>query len=532
MWEMIFPDVGLGFDVSWMISALQAVTLVAVTDGSYNRQQNPRVCAVGWVIMDITTGSQLAGSFSEYSSSASSYRGELLGLCAINILLLALSNTGNITTRPPITIWYDNKGAINRASDNRRIKSGRPCADILRILRTIRLMLPLSTTFCHVKSHMDNELSWEQLSLEQQLNCTCDALAKTAASRAIDAHRETRPPPTDMLPLESVALFINQHRITSDPTNCLRYLLGKTAAKHFLTLEQGWSDDVFESVGWDWLHQVLLSKPVMFRLWLSKQHSNFCATGLHMKRCRLSDDDRCPSCWSCKERARHLCTCPSESRTKLFQDNVADLESWLALNNNTDLELAGSLSPELHEAALNQDTIGWRNMMEGRVSRLFHGIQCVHLSRSHSRINGDDWMKGLINRLIHISHLQWLFRNFTLHDTQCGYKRFKNKIEVQLWISDLSHTDLERIPDHSRFLLEIDTEALKTGDYESQDYWVTVMEAAHRARPNAIINTTASRPALSTFGTFTVRETICREIGEMFGNSTGTGLKKHSYRPH
>jgi hypothetical protein len=72
--------------------------------------------------------------------------------------------------------------------------------------------------------------------------------------------------------------------------------------------------------------------------------------------------------------------------------------------------------------------------MEGRVSRLFYGIQCLHLANTHSRINGDDWMRGLINRLIHISHSLWLFRNFTLHDTQYGYKQLKDKAMVQLQI--------------------------------------------------------------------------------------------------
>ena len=274
----------------------------------------------------------------------------------------------------------------------------------------------------------------------------------------------------------------------------------------------------------------------MFRLWLSKQHSNFCATGLQMKRCKLSDDDRCPSCWSRRERARHLCECPSDSRTQLFLDNVADLEGWLTLNNNTDSELAywlikyihgrgklkfaelGSFSHNLKVAAVSQDGIGWRNLMEGRISKEFYAIQCLHLSNSTSRINGDDWMKGLITRLIHISHSQWLFRNFTLHDTQCGYKRLKDKEAVQLQITELSQTDPERIPENSRFLLEIDTEILKTSDYGTQVYWVTAMEAAWRARTSALLNTTATRPALTTFGTFKVRETIRREIGEMFGN--------------
>ena len=545
MWEMIFPDVGLGFDVTWMISALRAGTLVGVTDGSYNRQKHPHVCAAGWIIMDITTGSRLAGSFSEYSMSASSYRGELLGLCAINVILLALSITGNISNRPPITVWCDNKGAINRASDSsRRIKCGRPCSDILRTLRSIRSELPLEATYRHVKSHMDDTLSWEQLTLEQQLNCDCDALAKASVTRALEKALDTGLEHAGLLPKEAVGLFVQQHKITSDPTNSLRYLLSKGEARRFLTADQGWTADQFDSVGWDWLHQVLASKPVMFRLWLSKQHSNFCATGLQMRRCKLSDDDRCPSCWSRRERARHLCECPSESRTQLFLDNVAELEGWLTLNNNTDSELAywlikyihgrgklkfaelGSFSHNLEVAAISQDRIGWRNMMEGRVSKEFYAIQRLHLSNSNLRINGEDWMKGLITRLIHISHSQWLFRNFTLHDTQCGYKRLKDKEAAQLQIAELSQTDPERIPEHSRFLLEIDTEILKTSDYETQVYWVTAMEAARRARASALLNlyTTATRPALTTFGAFTVRETIRREIGEMFGSRGLSGV--------
>ena len=236
---------------------------------------------------------------------------------------------------------------------------------------------------------MDDKLGWEQLSLEQQLNCNCDTLAKAAVSRAIDTLRDKRRLSTDLLPMESVGLFVNEQKITSDPTNSLRYLLGKLKARHFLMEEQGWTSEQFDSVGWDWLHQVLAKKPIMFRLWLSKQHSNFCATGVQMKRCKFSDDDRCPSCWTRKERAKHLCTCPSDSRTKLFLDNVAELESWLSLNNNTDPELAywlikyilgrgslafaelGNLTPDLQLAAANQDVIGWRNMMEGRISRHF-----------------------------------------------------------------------------------------------------------------------------------------------------------------
>ena len=247
--------------------------------------------------MDTTTGDRLAGSFSEHSPTAGSYRAELLGLCAINVLLLALSKAGNISSCPSITIWCDNKGAVSRASENsRRIQSGRSCADILRVLRTLRMELPVPVTFIHVHSHMDDKLSWEQLSLEQQLNCQCDTLAKDSVSRYILNQTSNVTRNQRLLPKEAAGIFVQGTKLTSDPTTALRYLLGKHAAKQFLCSEQGWTAEQFDEVGWDWLHMVLATKPIMFRIWLCKQHSNFCATGKNMVRCNQSDDDRCPNC--------------------------------------------------------------------------------------------------------------------------------------------------------------------------------------------------------------------------------------------
>ena len=535
MWEMIYPDCKDGFDVQWLLQTLRADNLVGVTDGSYDRNRDTYVCGAGWILMDATTGQRLAGSFSEYSSSAGSYRGELLGLCAINVILLALTKSGGITNRHRVRIWCDNKGAINRATNGgRRIRSGLSCADILRVLRTVRLDLPLDISYCHVKAHMDDYMEWGELTLENQLNCQCDFLAKAAVTRAIDSHLGHRPPPMRRLPKEATAIVIDGEKITSDPTKALRYRLGKIRAREFLISEKGWLPLQFDEVAWDCLHKVLSTKPVMFRLWLSKQHSNFCATGRNMSRNAQADDDRCPSCWRAKERAEHLCVCPSEHRTRLFLDNVGELECWMEANNATCHELAywtvkylhgrggiafsdlGPLSPQMEKLGKSQDTIGWRNMLEGRVSTQFYTIQLNHLAgHRSSRLTVEDWMRGFITRLIHISHSQWLFRNFTLHDRLHGYRNLKDRAEVALRIEILSHTDPDRIPEHSRFLLDIDTERLAKSDFVTQSYWVAAMEAACGASTVAITGK-LSRPKLSTFGTFQVRESIRREMRDMF----------------
>ena len=49
------------------------------------------LCGVGWMIICTNTGFRLTGAFWEQSTSASSYRVELLGLCALHILSQALA---------------------------------------------------------------------------------------------------------------------------------------------------------------------------------------------------------------------------------------------------------------------------------------------------------------------------------------------------------------------------------------------------------------------------------------------------------
>ena len=68
-----------------------------------------------------------------------------------------------------------------------------------------------------------------------------------------------------------------------------------------------------------------------------------------------------------------------------------------------------------------------------------------------------------------------------------------------------------------------DSVKFRTSDFETQAYWVTAMQAARQAQSAALLSTITNRPALSTFGTFTLKNTIRKEIGEMFGSRSTRG---------
>jgi hypothetical protein len=75
-------------------------------------------------------------------------------------------------------------------------------------------------------------------------------------------------------------------------------------------------------------------------------------------------------------------------------------------------------------AAVGQDMIGWTEFLHGKVSVEIAAIQKLHcMSSLACQLTGTDWMKAFISHLLQMSHFQWIFHNYTLHDKQRGYLR-------------------------------------------------------------------------------------------------------------
>jgi hypothetical protein len=87
-------------------------------------------------------------------------------------------------------------------------------------------------------------------------------------------------------------------------------------------------------------------------------------------------------------------------------------------------------------------------------------------------------MKAFISLLIQISHSQWIFRNYTLHDKQRGYLRLQLHSEVIREIHELLETAPSDVPPESQYLLELDHSTLYNASYEDQAYWVLALKAA------------------------------------------------------
>ena len=80
-------------------------------------------------------------------------------------------------------------------------------------------------------------------------------------------------------------------------------------------------------------------------------------------------------------------------------------------------------SRQYSKLELSQDLICWRSFMEGMISKEILVRQQEFMDLRGARgtpTTLTSWDKGLIVRLIEITHGQWMYRNVHVHDTVTG----------------------------------------------------------------------------------------------------------------
>ena len=103
-------------DDHWLEEAIEAGTCLAVTDGSYIKEFYPNVCSAAFILECREGRGRIIGSFPEKTVAACAYRGEMLGLMAIHLLLLAANKVWpNLSGR--VSLHSDCKGALERIAN-------------------------------------------------------------------------------------------------------------------------------------------------------------------------------------------------------------------------------------------------------------------------------------------------------------------------------------------------------------------------------------------------------------------------------
>ena len=175
LWE----NISMAGGYNWLHEAITDSSLLAVTDDSYIRKLYPNLSSAAFVLECKKGQGRLIRSFSESLWVTNTYRGELLGLMAVHLILLSADKIhGSLVGS--VEVVSDCLSALQRVTDlpAYRIPSHCKHSDILKNILVNCRMLSFMIHYLHVKAHQDDSTSFTNLSRQAQLNCICNNTAK------------------------------------------------------------------------------------------------------------------------------------------------------------------------------------------------------------------------------------------------------------------------------------------------------------------------------------------------------------------
>ena len=482
---------------SWLEQSIEAGTCVAVTDGSFIRELYPEMSSAAFILECSQGRGRILGSFAEQSSAACAYRGELMGLMAIHLILLA-ANTVRPRLQGHVDMYSDCLGAIGRVAElpPQRIPSRCQHSDILKNIMVNCKELSFGVAYHHVRAHQDDHEAYEDLIRPAQLNSNCDFMAKTALWD-LDGDELPR---QKTFPLEPVTMFVGDEKMTSNTSAHLRFWVHRQLAEETFFKLGILNPESFREVAWEEVYATLHEVPRMFQLWAAKQVMGIAGTNSYQARYKDDHDPHCPSCDNAIETCAHVLHCCEAGRVQALQRSIGWLDDWLR-EVGTEPSLrrwlvmyargrgARSMSDIVRDEdrgvramGRSQDMIGWRRFMEGMISKEILPLQGEHIDAGGCNLTIDVWAQGLVTKLLEATHGQWLYRNVHVHDTVSGVAATARKEEIQQFIEDQLDMGGEGLDERDKFLLEINLADLETSSGEDQHYWLLQIEAARQDR--------------------------------------------------
>ena len=241
---------------------------------------------------------------------------------AIHLILVA---TGKVVPSlvGTVTIYSDCRGALEKVSSlpANRIPSRCKHSDILKNIMINCRELSFTCIYKHIRAHQDEHLDYCRLIRPAQLNCQCDYKAKTEIWDRIGMPL----PAQEVFPLEPVAVFVGQKKMTSDTGDRIWYWAHRALAKQLFYDRHIFSPRQFEEIAWEHVSAALHSVPRMFQIWACKQVWEIDGTNKMQSYYKEDHDPTCPSCESCEETCEHVLLC-EESQSIYWRTGCDGLE--------------------------------------------------------------------------------------------------------------------------------------------------------------------------------------------------------------
>ena len=240
-------------------------------------------------------------------------------------------------------------------------------------------------------------------------------------------------------------------------------------------LEESWIDkerynrEDKDTIDWATQSKALKASPLKTRRFICKWASNTISTGRNMVKWKLRYKGSCPFCNTDNEDKNHILRCENSEAQKIWKEGLADLVSSMK-KWKTDPTLAKTIEQELHQwhqynsnhidlyparlkkAILSQRNLGWKNFLEGLISKEIIEIQSKYYTNRGLKYTGTGWAKKLIKGNWSLLRHSWDKRNNKLHSPEIiqkleGFEELQKAIQAewQLGLHNLPGMEFEHL---------------------------------------------------------------------------------------
>jgi hypothetical protein len=339
-------------------------------------------------------------------SNLTSHRAECTGILGGLYTLHKIHERWGIT-EGLVTIMCDNISALKHSLSISQHPNISKLPDF-DLIQAIRYYMHSDTTYMWrlVKGHQP--ANTDSPNLETYLNNVVDHLARSRRLSIESMNPDKLCEP--VIPHELWSVTIHQKKIHSNLDEFIYEHTSAVMMRAFWHKQHRIDKNVFDDVSWDAVHLAMRSVPSSRRRWITKHVSGECGVYSVLVKRGMTTSSACRRCGE-EETTHHVWQCQHSSSTKLWESSIEDLRACMS-EHSTDPTIVsdmcnGLLSWQHQRFRLlgedtigsNQDIIGWKNVLEGCLSKSWLETQTAYLLSTKSTQNPLRWLSAIIKKL-------------------------------------------------------------------------------------------------------------------------------------
>jgi hypothetical protein len=493
--------------------------------------------AFGWVIRNLEGHRVASGMGPSRGLVMNSYRAECSGMLAILRFLIRIAAYTDLFCTWSGTVGTDSQSMLdtlfgrdissqNTMHDARSLPDDLPPLDpmipewdLLTEIRNTLRGLPF-VQLVYVKGHQDNDKSYRQLSQMAQMNVDADHMAGRYQTELGRAH-----PFALMSPTTGAHLIYPEGTLTARYVTNIRRRATSSQLQQYIKHKYGFEDNVMQSINWS-AHGKSMQLFIKKRVHITKMvHECLPTLG------RLNRFDKghrtCPCCPCLTEDRDHVIKCGAASRQRwrdkflqeinMFHDKAETypllrhlwneaIQEWLRTDEPDILVSPVLYHTDVREVIIQQNRIGWRQLINGRFSTAWSLIQEEYYRRlrqqtgTADRRSGETWQKQFIVKIWKQWEKLWKLRNEEVHGRDIETRAQAERQEIQRELREVYNNRNQMEPRIQELLYREEHQHMQRPLWVTRNWLATnapvFRESMRRARTNA---TTGVRSIRSYF---------------------------------